>query len=222
MLKKVLNKLFTANSTSAVETPPNPPQTKMYLYEPNQQELEAIIQSPFPDGKAPGYVYFVQEYLNGTFKIGKTKNIEKRMNVFGVKLPFENQLVFLIKCADHHQAEAVFHKHFADKRLEGEWFALTKEDVTWVREGKYTPEIEQTIFPPPPVPTDSSDEKPLTKKQLEYARKLLEKLSVDYELTKDYAELTQKDLNRLSGYFRFKNKGALTNLVKAGVLKPKS
>ena len=45
---------------------------KIFLFESNQEELEAVLNTPFPEGKAPGYVYFVQEYMNGTFKIGKT------------------------------------------------------------------------------------------------------------------------------------------------------
>ena len=56
---------------------------------------------------------------------------------------------------------------------------------------------------------------------MEFAKTLLTKPENEYELATDLAALTQKDLNRLSGYFRFRNKGALTNLVAAGVLKEK-
>jgi hypothetical protein len=69
---------------------------KIYLYQPDHNKFKKIIDSPFPEGDAPGYIYFVQEHMNGTFKIGKTKHIEKRMNVFGVKLPFKNELIYLM------------------------------------------------------------------------------------------------------------------------------
>lgn len=230
MIKSFLNKFLSTSSAAA--TPKSEPIThtmgsnKIYLYEANQHELEKVLESPELPGKAPGYVYFVQEYMNGSFKIGKTKNIEKRMNIFGVKLPFENKLIHLIKTGNHHQTEAAFHKHFSEKRLEGEWFALNKEDITWIKNGIYTPEIIETISmpaiaEPKAKKSKDTDDNLLTAKQLEFAKTLLAKLDSDYELVAEHAALTQKDLNRLSGYFRFKNKGALNNLVSSGVLKEK-
>ncbi|MDQ0428548.1 putative GIY-YIG superfamily endonuclease [Planomicrobium stackebrandtii] len=228
MVKNIFNKLFSSKAAPEPSiTPPTVQQHKIYLFESNQYELEKIIDSPDLQGKAPGYVYFVQEYMNGSFKIGKTKNLEKRMNIFGVKLPFENKLIFLIKTGNHHQTEAAFHKHFSAKRLEGEWFALNKEDLAWIKAGKYTVEINQTILPLEEKKTaiktedENKEDKLLTSKQVEFAKTLLTKLENEYELATDLATLTQKDLNRLSGYFRFKNKGALNNLVAAGVLKEK-
>ena len=229
MLKNFLNKLLSNTPASeTINTSPIIQPQKIYLFESNQYELGQIIESADLAGKAPGYVYFVQEYMNGSFKIGKTRNLEKRMNVFGVKLPFENKLVYLIKTGNHHQTEVAFHKHFSDKRLEGEWFALSKEDLAWIKAGSYTSEINKTIFPIEETKKEESlkklenkEDKPLTLKQIEFAKTLLTKLEGEYELITDYSSLTQKDLNRLSGYFRFKNKGALTNLVAAGVLKKK-
>ncbi|WP_298828581.1 GIY-YIG nuclease family protein [uncultured Planococcus sp.] len=200
---------------------------KIYLFESNQQELDRIIQLPAQPGKAPGYVYFVQEYMTGSFKIGKTKQIDRRMNVFNVKLPFENKLIFLIKTADHHQTESAFHQHFSDKRLEGEWFSLTREDLSWIKKGFYTEAIQKTINSPSEVTKQLSankakaEEKRLTQKQIEFAKTLVLKLEQDYELSTDFTAWTQKDLNRLSGYFRFKNIGALNNLVESGILKAK-
>ncbi|WKA59368.1 GIY-YIG nuclease family protein [Planococcus shenhongbingii] len=227
MIKNLLNKLLSSSTASSTaNTPPVAQSNKIYLFESNQYELEKVLASPDLPGKAPGYVYFVQEYMNGSFKIGKTKNVEKRMNVFGVKLPFENKLIYLIKTGNHHQTEVAFHRHFADQRLEGEWFSLSKDDIAWIKEGKYTSEINETIQipePPKPAPTinENKEDKLLTAKQIEFAKTLLAKLEDQYELVADYSLLTQKDLNRLSGYFRFKNKGALNNLVAAGVLKEK-
>lgn len=50
---------------------------------------------------------------------------------------------------------------------------------------------------------------------------MIQKLDQEYELMIDYSSLTNEDLSRLSVYFRFKNIGALNNLVKNGVLKKK-
>ncbi|MFG6494732.1 GIY-YIG nuclease family protein [Fictibacillus sp. UD] len=52
------------------------------------------------------------------------------MNVFGVKLPFKNELIYLIKTGNHHQTEVAFHKHFSHKRLVGEWFQLNQDEAT--------------------------------------------------------------------------------------------
>ncbi|ANC77540.1 hypothetical protein ABE65_012325 [Fictibacillus phosphorivorans] len=222
MLKGFLSFLNKKSNNTPIQNVVFSPQ-KIYLYQPNQNELQKIIDSPFPDGKAPGYVYFVQEHMNGTFKIGKTKHIEKRMNVFGVKLPFKNELIYLIKTGNHHQSEVAFHKHFFHKRLEGEWFELNQEDITWVKEQKYTNDIITSIHSKPleELSSQSNSEKiNLTPKQIDYAKSMITKLD-KYELVISDAELTKKDLDRLIMYFKFKNKGVLVNLVKEGILKEK-
>lgn len=228
MFKKFFSKFSTKQPDPVPETSTRKVDTeKIYLFDSNQQELDRIIQLPALPGKAPGYVYFVQEYMTGSFKIGKTKHIDRRMNVFNVKLPFENKLIFLIKTADHHQTESAFHHYFSAKRLEGEWFNLTRDDLAWIKRGDYTEKIQKTINSPAEVTKQLSankaktDEKPLTQKQVEYAKNLVLKLEPDFELNAEYVNWTQKDLNRLSGYFRFKNSGALNNLVESGVLKAK-
>lgn len=229
MLKALLNKILSLNSKPNKEKTVYIQPQKIYLFEPDQNELDRITNSPDIEGKAPGYVYFVQEHMNGTFKIGKTKHIEKRMNLFNVKLPFENQLVFLIKSGNHHQTEVAFHKHFSQKRAEGEWFTLDKADITWIKKGKYTSEIDKTINIQLEEDTKeqkgnininkNKQNKPLTEKQIEYAKSLVKRLEKDYKLLVDYTSLTSEDLNRLSVYFKYKNIGALNNLVKSGILK---
>lgn len=215
LIQQFLKKLFSSDQTGntkplAAATP------KIYLFQTDQNKLKEIIDSPFPNGKAHGFVYFVQEHMNGTFKIGKTKSIEKRMNVFGVKLPFKNELVFLIKTGNHHQTEVAFHRYFANKRLEGEWFSLSEKDIEWIKNGVYTEEIEFTINGDR---RQSTETEPLTKKQIEYAKSLIERLGDDYELGIQDSALSKKDFDRLLVYFRYKNDGALKNLVRSGVIR---
>lgn len=70
--------------------------------------------------------------------------------------------------------------------------------------------------------TDTAEEDyKLTEKQRVYALSLIEKVSNEFELAMDPAELTVKDLNRLIAFNRYKNKGILINLVKKGVLRKK-
>ncbi|MCQ6282234.1 ABC transporter ATP-binding protein [Bacillus sp. EB600] len=67
--------------------------------------------------------------------------------------------------------------------------------------------------------TANQDDDKLTAKQVDYALSLIAKLNGEYVLAIDQSQLTLKDLNRLIGYNRYKNKGILVNLVKKGVLK---
>lgn len=80
------------------------------------------------DEDESGYIYFVKEKMNGTVKIGKTKNPHTRLRLFEVKLPFEIEILNKVKVKDRHKAEDKLHGHFEDKNKNGEWFEL-EEDV---------------------------------------------------------------------------------------------
>jgi len=74
-----------------------------------------------------GYVYFLKSKHG--YKIGKTKNIKKRMDVFGVKLPFEVKLKYLIKTSYWDVLEKDLHKKFESKKINGEWFDISEKDI---------------------------------------------------------------------------------------------
>lgn len=80
----------------------------------------------------PGYVYLIRS-STGFFKIGHTKNPENRMATFNVKLPFEVEFVCLISTEDMIVLEKTLHRQFANKRVNGEWFDLTTEDVEYIK-----------------------------------------------------------------------------------------
>jgi hypothetical protein len=82
--------------------------------------------------KRAGFVYLLRS-SDGHFKIGRTKNPENRRATFGVKLPFRVEYLHLIPCADMHKTERQLHERFADRRIDGEWFALTPEDVSYIQ-----------------------------------------------------------------------------------------
>lgn len=86
-----------------------------------------------PDNSTAGYVYLIQS-ATGTYKIGRAKNVADRARTFGVKLPFEVELLHTIECANYREAEKELHNRFAVKRVNGsEFFALTDEDVQYIR-----------------------------------------------------------------------------------------
>jgi hypothetical protein len=67
------------------------------------------------------------------YKIGKALNVPKRTKLFEVKLPFPIRVEHYAMFSDYTQAERSLHLHFHKKRLEGEWFALTAEDISFIK-----------------------------------------------------------------------------------------
>lgn len=83
---------------------------------------------------ASGYVYLIKALHDETlFKIGKTRNPEKRKTSLGVKLPFPIDFECLIKTDDMHSLEYRLHDEFVGRRLDGEWFRLSSADVEYIR-----------------------------------------------------------------------------------------
>lgn len=74
-----------------------------------------------------GYVYLIRSPYG--YKIGKTKNMKERSQLFTVKLPFSIEIVHYAWHADYSMAERLLHQRFRDKRLNGEWFALSPKEI---------------------------------------------------------------------------------------------
>lgn len=86
-----------------------------------------------------GYVYLIKANLPGgysSYKIGHSRDIENRLKIFNVKLPFEFDLIHLIETADMRELERMFHRQFQSKRVNGEWFDLSADDVEWIKNYK--------------------------------------------------------------------------------------
>lgn len=90
-----------------------------------------------PDEHTPktksGYVYLLNEINGDHYKIGRTVNPASRLHTFKTVLPYQVEYEALIETEDMHSLEAQLHKHFADKRVDGEWFALDSWDVAYVK-----------------------------------------------------------------------------------------
>jgi Meiotically up-regulated gene 113 len=79
-----------------------------------------------------GSVYVVKSETN-LYKIGRTKNVAARLNNFRVLAPFEFQLSHHFLADDCVQAERMLHQKYKDKRVKGEWFALSEGDLGFIR-----------------------------------------------------------------------------------------
>lgn len=79
-----------------------------------------------------GYVYLLKS-PTGLYKIGRAADPNNRLKTFNVKLPFEVAFECLIRTGDMVTLESELHHYFADKRQNGEWFALTHEDVEYLK-----------------------------------------------------------------------------------------
>lgn len=86
-------------------------------------------EAPEGDDVAVGYVYLVRHGTRREYKIGRTNNPLRREGELGIQLPEKCRPVHYIKTDDPAGVEAYWHARFAGKRKEGEWFALTAQDV---------------------------------------------------------------------------------------------
>lgn len=67
------------------------------------------------------------------YKIGMTTRPKKRPLQVAGNCPIKLEVVVLLEVDDMRKAESQLHLHFASKHLRGEWFALTEEDIAFVR-----------------------------------------------------------------------------------------
>jgi hypothetical protein len=82
-----------------------------------------------------GYVYILKAHkpFEECYKIGRTGKLSNRLREFGVRLPYKVDLVCALKTHNMYGLEASLHERFAHRRLEGEWFQLTAEEVAEIR-----------------------------------------------------------------------------------------
>jgi Meiotically up-regulated gene 113 len=81
-----------------------------------------------------GYVYLAKS--GRYFKIGQTNAVGRRERELVIQLPEKLSTVHKIITDDPVGIEHYWHKRFASKRANGEWFALSPDDVAAFRRRK--------------------------------------------------------------------------------------
>src|SRR5215210_7810718 len=80
-----------------------------------------------------GYIYILAAEGSPYYKIGRAKVVNNRIAQMRPNLPFKVRRVCTLRTDDAIGLERWIHQRFKDLRQNGEWFALTPEQVESLR-----------------------------------------------------------------------------------------
>jgi hypothetical protein len=116
--------------------------------DPNHSGLLALLPEPVANDAGPGrsvptpppavtgQVYLAR--MGKHYKIGRTNATGRRMYELAIQLPERVTLVHALQTDDPDGIERYWHERFKDKNTNGEWFALSREDVAaFKRRGRF-------------------------------------------------------------------------------------
>ena len=85
------------------------------------------------DTSSAGYIYLARSAITTKLtKIGRTKDIDRRKEELEKDIP-DIEIIYTISSGNTVRDEKNIHKIFEDKRVKGEWFALSNEDIQSIK-----------------------------------------------------------------------------------------
>lgn len=77
--------------------------------------------------KIKGYIYILK--FEKYYKIGKTININKRLEIISPEMPEKPKIIRSYKSGNIDKDEKYLHEIYKEKRTNGEWFLLSDDDL---------------------------------------------------------------------------------------------
>lgn len=101
------------------------------LYSQAKEHLEYIDRFYALNGLSSQKLYVLR--CGENYKIGISKApIGRRTNIQSSNA-HSVEIILLVPFRDSKLIERMFHNHFAEKRLNGEWFRLDETDLQWIK-----------------------------------------------------------------------------------------
>lgn len=100
-----------------------------------EEGKESALESQQAAESVDGFVYLVK--MGKHYKIGKTFSVPRRHRELALELPEQLTPVHVIRTDDPSGIEAYWHRRFRAKCTNGEWFALSAEEIRIFKKRKF-------------------------------------------------------------------------------------